>query len=173
MSPELDAALCKEFPKLYRDRNGDMRKTCMVWGFTCGDGWYSIVYLLSLRLEKLIEEFEKTSTICECWHDLKDHFNGGGCTGSMKFRGLEESCSCMEYEIHVPRAVQVKQKLGGLRVYMSSQTEEMYKAIKEAEELALVTCETCGEEGTYRGNLSFLQTLCNKCYKDYLDKWKD
>lgn len=41
MKKELDNALCKKYPEIFRDRNGDMKNTCMVWGFP-GDGWYNL-----------------------------------------------------------------------------------------------------------------------------------
>lgn len=54
MDKELDDLLVKKFPNLYRDRYGDMRSTCMMWGFTCGNGWFLIIYNLSEKLEKII-----------------------------------------------------------------------------------------------------------------------
>lgn len=53
MSPDLDRRLCEEFPSLYRDRRASMRETAMCWGFECGDGWFTILRELSLRLEPL------------------------------------------------------------------------------------------------------------------------
>ena len=43
MRKELDEALCKKYPEIFRDRNGDMRTTAMCWGFECGDGWYNVI----------------------------------------------------------------------------------------------------------------------------------
>ncbi len=54
MSPELDAKLCAAFPLLYADRNKPMRETCMCWGFEHGDGWFSIIWDLSEKLERMI-----------------------------------------------------------------------------------------------------------------------
>lgn len=56
MTPEHDEQLCREFPILYRDRHRSMRETCMAWGFTCGDGWFQIIYDLSKKLEAYIQE---------------------------------------------------------------------------------------------------------------------
>lgn len=53
MSPELDAALCRDFPLLYRDRNGDPKQTLMCFGFP-GDGWEPLIRELSAKLEALI-----------------------------------------------------------------------------------------------------------------------
>ncbi len=39
MRQDLDAALVRDFPNLYRDRHGDTRDTRMCDGFSCGDGW--------------------------------------------------------------------------------------------------------------------------------------
>lgn len=50
MSPELDAALVRDFPKLYRDRHGDPKETCMWEGFSCDDGWEPIIRALSAVL---------------------------------------------------------------------------------------------------------------------------
>lgn len=44
-------------------------------------------------------------------------------------------------------AAQVKEKYGTLRFYMTSSTEEMDKAIEEAERVSAVTCESCGAPG--------------------------
>lgn len=46
MRKELDDALCKKFPKIFKDRKGDMRQTAMCWGFMCGDGWYKLIETL-------------------------------------------------------------------------------------------------------------------------------
>jgi hypothetical protein len=50
MSPELDAALVRDFPELYADRHGDMRTTAMCWGFECRDGWEPLIRKLSEQL---------------------------------------------------------------------------------------------------------------------------
>jgi len=56
MRPELDAALVRDFPRLYRDRHGDARETSMCWGFP-GDGWEPLIRRLSEKLEPLAREF--------------------------------------------------------------------------------------------------------------------
>ena len=53
MKQELDEKLVKAFPILYRDRNKDMRQTCMVWGFSHDDGWFDIIWELSEKLETI------------------------------------------------------------------------------------------------------------------------
>jgi hypothetical protein len=43
---------------------------------------------------------------------------------------------------------QVKEKLGGLRVYYMGVSDNVAKIIKEAETKCETTCEVCGKEGT-------------------------
>ncbi|MGO9837683.1 MAG: YpsA SLOG family protein [Polyangiaceae bacterium] len=55
MRPELDAALVRDFPRLYRDRHGDTRETRMCGGFP-GDGWEPLIRRLSEKLEPIARE---------------------------------------------------------------------------------------------------------------------
>ena len=50
MKKELDAALVRDFPKLYRDRNAPMTRTCMCWGFP-GNGWEPLIREASEKIE--------------------------------------------------------------------------------------------------------------------------
>jgi len=59
MKKELDERLCKEFPNLFADRNGDMMSTCMVWGFEHSDGWFDIIYEAASKIEPLIVAMKK------------------------------------------------------------------------------------------------------------------
>lgn len=51
MDEQLDKTLCAAFPKLYQNRNVSITDTCMGWGFTCGNGWFLILWELSEQLE--------------------------------------------------------------------------------------------------------------------------
>jgi len=133
MHDKLDKKLCQDFPLLYADRNGDVHTTCLVWGFSCDDGWYQLLYDLSSKLEPLIQKF-----IDEKKYDPDVY---------------EPSCNWW------PRATQVKEKFGSLRFYMSYATSEMHQLIEEAENLSQVTCERCGQPGKLTGK-NWLQCLC-------------
>ena len=53
MNSEHSKYLVKTFPTLYQNYGGDMRETCMCWGFECGDGWFDLIKELSEKLEPL------------------------------------------------------------------------------------------------------------------------
>jgi hypothetical protein len=58
--------------------------------------------------------------------------------------------------------VQVKEKYGTLRVYITGASEAIYDMIDVAEEESSKTCEACGGPGKLCGK-GWVQTLCVKC----------
>ncbi len=58
-------------------------------------------------------------------------------------------------------AIQVKEKYGSLRFYMSYATEEMFKLIDIAEKESKNTCEVCGKFGKLNDG-PWYQTLCSE-----------
>jgi hypothetical protein len=100
-------------------------------------------------------------TTCMCWG-----FDVGDGWFSIILglsRRLEELISALpEGERGGYRASQVKEKFGGLRFYMTGQTDEMDTLIDAAEDASLVTCERCGQPGKPR-NSGWIRTLCEKC----------
>jgi hypothetical protein len=55
--------------------------------------------------------------------------------------------ACDEDRTVVPEVVQVKEKYGGLRVYIYGGSDRVYQLIDRAEEDSLRICEQCGLEG--------------------------
>lgn len=62
-----------------------------------------------------------------------------------------------------PFAMQVKEKFGGLRFYMSCTTDDIENAIRDAANLAEVTCEHCGTTGENKADRGWWQVLCPTC----------
>ena len=62
-------------------------------------------------------------------------------------------------------SVQVKEKYGTLRFYMSIETDEISDLIEEAEALSSQTCERCGSPGELRGS-KWMEVRCNQCYQE-------
>jgi len=61
-------------------------------------------------------------------------------------------------------AVQVKEKYGTLRFYMSSETDEIIDLISDTEALSSQTCESCGAPARMRG-FRWVETKCDKCWE--------
>ena len=51
MTPENTQKLFDAFPHLYRGRVKSLQESLMSWGFTCGDGWFDLVWTLSQNIE--------------------------------------------------------------------------------------------------------------------------
>lgn len=72
---------------------------------------------------------------------------------------------CPDYQVS-----QVKEKFGGLRVYLnavvvddSAQFNAVHALVRLAEERSYRTCEWCGEPGEERGG-GWIKTLCDGCH---------
>jgi len=59
--------------------------------------------------------------------------------------------------------LQVKQKMGGLRVHLSRNNAAIKEAIQVAQERSVITCELCGEPGFLDCENDWYQTLCTLC----------
>jgi len=64
-----------------------------------------------------------------------------------------------------PIAVQVKEKFGALRFYVSARTEDISNAIAEAEQLSKTTCEICGKPGILRDGC-WIKVRCDNHISD-------
>lgn len=64
------------------------------------------------------------------------------------------------------RITQIKEKWGGLCVYTNFGTDVINKCIEEYGEKSYTICESCGKPGVLRDDLSWIQTLCDECYKE-------
>ena len=72
MNKELQQKLYDRFPDLYRQKDLPMSQTCMCWGFDVDDGWFEIVWMLSLALE---DESKQTGSKIEAVQ-VKEKFAG-------------------------------------------------------------------------------------------------
>ena len=80
MNPELEKNLVNKYPLLFKGTFGPVNKTCMHFGFECGDGWYGIIDELSSKLEPLVED-TLDNNVCMCGETKDNHENSTGrCT---------------------------------------------------------------------------------------------
>lgn len=61
------------------------------------------------------------------------------------------------------KVLQVKQKFGGLRIYLSDYNDYINGVIRMAERMCLQTCESCGRKGALNHRGSYVATLCRNC----------
>jgi hypothetical protein len=105
--------------------------------FECGPGWLDLLCDLSTKIERILEKDEETY----------------------------KTAASEEDEYVEMFAIQVKEKYGTLRFYMSCATDEIGKFIDEAEALSERTYETCGAPAELRGG-HWLEVRCDGCFKE-------
>lgn len=77
--------------------------------------------------------------------------------------------ACKRWTPPYPKAVQVKEKFGQLRLYMNYYVKEIEELITEAEVKSGKTCEDCGTPGELREG-GWLVTLCDNCNEKRIKK---
>ena len=180
MNKELTEKLVKRFPVIYQGFYDSPMSTCMMWGFDHGNGWFHIIWMLSLGIE------EEIGYSCQQkkWFLFKKHFfkkwnaliyklspprTDDWFAKRQKARktkgGLTLTPLGLKRLIHYPytgfAVEQVKQKYGGLRFYCPS-NDAIDALISVAENAAYHTCEACGKPGKVRPG-GLIEVLCDKC----------
>ena len=138
----LDKYLCQKYPKIFADRNKPMSETCMCWGFSCGNGWFSLIDDLCSSIQHYIDQPH--------WIPKND---GSG-----------------EYEAPPPGttrcpqlvADQVKEKFSGLRFYCHGGDEYIRGMVDLAEDMSYRICEVCGrmDSEVGRNSKGWIRTTC-------------
>lgn len=182
MKQELDDLLCKKYPKIFAQRNWNMRQTCMCWGFTCGDGWFNIIDQLCGRIQWYINESRRSRAMSLRYNRALRRAVRGDTAGLLHFYTHTDSDSAREWAqksvdhvlsnpepqeripaIACPQvvAVQVKEKLGTLRFYYDGGDDIVDGMVRMAESMSSVMCEVCGAPGERRGG-GWIRTLCDE-----------
>jgi hypothetical protein len=138
MRQELDEKLCKDYPKIFANRNGDMITTAMCWGFECSDGWYNTI-----------------NALC---YNIQEHIDWKISTRERLLKNNPHNLKVPD-EVEQVVAVQVKEKFGTLRFYTNGGDDYTHGLISMAESMSAVTCETCGAPGKRRGR-GWIYTAC-------------
>jgi hypothetical protein len=174
MRKELDDALCADYPEIFRDRRAPMNQTLMCWGFACGDGWYPLIDKLCKHLMWSVTQARDNVRRAEAVvasPDTASDFERNFYTPEQL---AEYRAILAEHETRIPIAVQVKEKLGTLRFYVTHSTDEQNAIISFAESLSGRICEVCGamrDTKTYREG--WHRTLCPDCNAERHDMRDD
>lgn len=169
MDTKLSQKLISCFPLLYSECN-NASGSLMDFGFEIQDGWFELIWQLSLMLEPIIHRHvkaERKPSCAKCACPKNKHYGHltkkpGRCLSIHIDPNSKEdppgnywSCFCENYQSSHPRAAQIKEKYGGLRFYMTDMDDEMLDIVTKAEQLSFYICKKCGEP------LSLPNDLCN------------
>lgn len=73
MRKELQDKLFEKYPLIFRDRTKSMQETCMCWGITTGDGWYTLLDKLCASLQWSTDKNSYPQVIAD---QVKEKFGG-------------------------------------------------------------------------------------------------
>lgn len=165
MKEELDKQLCKKYPKIFRDRRAPVTQTAMCWGFSCGDGWHTIIDVLCSKIQRHIDHSRKERARALRYNRALKRALAGDTAGLLHYNTLPgrevndwtkktvardlEAAQYRTVPEAVPQvvAVQVKEKFGGLRFYINGGDNTIHSYIEFAESMSYRTCEECGAPG--------------------------
>lgn len=162
MQKEFDERLCRDYPEIFKDRQGDARKTLMCFGFECGDGWYPLLdFLCRSMMNSSRNAQRKVDYIREQLTQDPTQWNDWQKKSYSAEALAEAEKELAQALVDIPVAVQVKEKFGGLRFYVSGGTEAHQDMINMVEALSYRVCEECGsmmDTTTY--TMGWHSTLC-------------
>lgn len=172
MKEELDKKLVEDHPSLCKNRYGDMRETCMCWGFSCGDGWYKLLDELFTKIDQIAPNKVTLDQVKEkfgglrvyyTYHDLEPNW-----WDKMPTIFYNSIRHLLPYKMSSPVIRFLK------RIGLRSTYDRISDAVDKAEDKSYETCEWCGEPGIQRGG-SWIRTLCTGCNelnKQGKEPWK-
>lgn len=172
MDKELELVLVRTYPSLYRDYGGDIRQTCMGWGFSCGDGWYTIIEDLSFKITQIDKNKRVVADqVKEKFGGLRFYFHIEGKTRkTTKWDNLKYRIKNRIFYHTYPLSRYVRD--GWLKIrrfFYKTLYEKVSEIVDEAEYKSFKTCEACGCEGKGRSG-GWVVVRCDKCYDEYLNK---
>ena len=168
MTEEKQKMLYQKFPKIFAQKDLSMKETAMCWGISCGDGWYNILYTLCSHIQHLVDCPHEQIEMYKGWIEKEE------ATPEDKRRDdwIHKCKGFIEVEktkiIPQIEAVQVKEKYGTLRFYISGHPDNALVSAKLdayidfAENMSAITCEICGKPGE-SNNCGWITTRCDSC----------
>ena len=139
MDSPLEVKLCADFPELFRDR-----RVC-----ECDNGWEPLIRGLCDVL--MWPTVNARTTATSDW--AKKIYTPD--------RLVELEAEAARLAAAIPRVLQVKEKFGMLRFYVTGANDEQFTAINTVESLSTRVCEMCGAmQHTRTWKMHWHKTLC-------------
>lgn len=97
MNKENAAKLEADFPEIFRDLHGNITKSPMAWGFSCGDGWFEIIHTACKLISGRKTEIPFIAVqVKEKFGSLRFYYSGGDeyCDGVISMLEAISSRTC-------------------------------------------------------------------------------
>ena len=165
MDKKLELKLVEKYPVIFQAYGGDIRKTCMGWGLSCGDGWFNLIDKLCEDITKLIDDKDIKVIALQ----VKEKFGG------LRFYYyIDYKISPLNILDNRIAEIMASYRLGRnyrsftnfRRRFFTTISEKISDLISEAECKSYTICETCGEPGETRDG-GWVNTSCDSCDKKF------
>lgn len=175
MKEELQKKLYEQYPAIFRQKDLSPQETAMCWGISCGDGWYNILDTLCFHLQALVDKPHKDIKMYESWIQNEQEKNE-----EVNEEWIEKCKQLIKksQEKIIPQieAVQVKEKFGTLRFYLSEYpanktiNAQIESYVRFAETMSSCTCEACGIPAKQKTD-GWIKTICEPCEEKRNQEW--
>ncbi len=145
MRKEFEDRLYEVAPVFYSEKDLDAQKTCMCFGFECGDGWFEPLLDFSKEVAR-INEIAMKSHICFVASQIKEKF------GEIRVYWHTKSFPGM--------CDRIPDREDAMQLY-----QMMNNAINTLVVRCRNTCENCGTTNHIITTDGWIQRLCKKCAK--------
>jgi len=158
--------IVKKYPNLFRDYGGNIKTTCVSFGFECGNGWLPLIDSIGQQLTDLgVEKNVVAQQVKEKFGGLRFYYHTENLPNSMwDWRPINRYFVRFWYHKYSrwikKHLTKVRKKIFGLTLY-----EKISDIIEAAEMKSYTICEICGADGKVRGKF-WLKTLCGDCRND-------
>lgn len=142
MNTTLTQTLYTKYPKLYV---GSRENQPYDTPIPCGDGWFSILEALSDCIQNHIDDHNHSVDFFKDKEDIPEW-------------APRKKITC--------QVLQVKEKFGGLVVYVSHYTKDIRGYLKMSNTLSYRTCEYCGGKGR-KTKTNWIKVLCEDCESEW------
>jgi len=155
---ELQNKLYASYPKIFAQKDLDMKRTAMCWGISCGDGWYNILEVLCGELQSYVDEPHRNVELYTRFLE-EATLNEDDEAVKMWEQKLQKAKKSIVPQVE---AVQVKEKYGTLRFYTNVYDDRINSLTGFAESMSACTCEDCGSPGSPDPG-GWIKTRCDNC----------
>jgi len=174
MDKRLEKKLVEKYPNIFRDYGGDIQRTCMGWGMSCGDGWFQLIDKLCEDIINIIGD----ETIEVIALQVKEKFGG------LRFYySIEENPSVFKKLDNLIRNFMFSKRLGKQywkvinfkKKFWKTTHEKISDIVEQAERDSYKICETCSRPGEVRDS-GWIKTSCEFCneqFKEGKRPWED
>lgn len=155
--------IVKKYPNLFRDYGGDMRTTCMSFGFEVQGGWLPLIDSIGQQLTDLgVERYVIADQVKEKFGSLQLYYHTENLPLSIwDWRPINRYFVRIWYHKYSrwikKHLTKLRKLIFGLTLY-----EKISDIIETAETKSYKICEICGADGKTNSQ-GWLKTLCGGC----------